>query len=649
MSFLHRVRLAFAGTFQADPSTVNNDVRHYDNSTFQSSYQEFQQPDHVENGWWNPTGSGAFRLLDCRVTGVWYSDGTSTTDPAVDPIIGAIIGGSSDRTSGKIVDVDPQWQLASELWGFHVRLIQSASGDWFAGRYRPSAFRDLWFSRNVNTVGDSAASATFQSVLEHVTWSAEASAQSRALRELQAATAGGCLSIRMATFGYQDDVKQSGFTLGTVIGAIGPHLPGEPTSVVRGRRFAPASGFTSWSGMTWFTGSLDEASRTLFLDLSNAFQITDTDGTPVPVGQVFLGALKNAALRENTPASPDTFESFAEIPYTDPSWLQATGGVFAATLTEAQVALAREAPLALVVRNEFNPGAVGMGPDIVGIRESDDGLFVCAEPNVLRVDGGGSVNATIYASRYGVPLANTSVQITQTGPSPQQGGGSPQNPNPPPAKIPDIGAPIDKVTLPRAVTTDANGVAQLAIQTQSPGNPRGYLDGQLYLIDYRLPGQGNQARSAFDFIVVHVRDAYAVPEVPTWHDIEPIFTQYGNLYPIMSKRLVDLGNLEDVKAHAKLLHLAFTRDISDPNYMPVTRDLSEGKRLTIVKWLETLIATGDPGVDSVQVVGSGPPRARSGPPRVPAPTQAPASGPPEGSKSRFAKNLSRTPGKEKQS
>lgn len=646
---MHRVRLAFQGTFQADPSTVNNDVRHYDNSTFKESYQEFQQPDHVENGWWNPTGSGAFRLLDCRVTGVWYSDGTSTTDPAADPIIGAVIGGSSDRTSGKIVDIDPQWQLASELWGFHVRLIQSASSDWFAGQYRPSAFRDLWFNRNVNAKGDSAASATFQSVLENVAFGAEASAQSRALRELQAATADGRLSIRMATFGYQDDVHQSGFTLGTVIGAIGPYLPGEPTSVVRGRRFAPASGFASWSGMTWFTGSLDEASRTLFLDLSNAFQITDTDGTPVDVGPVSVGVLKNPALRENTPLSAETFESFAEIPYRDARWLQATGGVFAATLTEAQVALAREAPLALAVRNEFNPGAIGMGPDILGIRESDDGLFVCAEPIVLRVDGGGSVDSTIYASRYGAPLAGTPIQIGQTGPSPQQGGGSPKNPNPPPAAIPDIGVPIDKVTLPRTVTTDASGVAQLSIQTQSPGNPRGYLDGQLYLIDYRLAGQGNQARSAFDFVVVHVRDAYAVPEAPTWLDIEPIFTQYGNLYPIMSKRLVNLADLRDVAAHAKLLHFAFTRDISDPNYMPVTRDLSEGKRRTIVKWLEALIATGDPGINPAQVVASGPARARSGPPPGSAAAQAPASGPPEGSKSRFARNLSRIPGKEKQS
>lgn len=38
MSYLNRLRLAFTGSFQADVSTVNNDVRHYDNASFQPAY-----------------------------------------------------------------------------------------------------------------------------------------------------------------------------------------------------------------------------------------------------------------------------------------------------------------------------------------------------------------------------------------------------------------------------------------------------------------------------------------------------------------------------------------------------------------------------------------------------------------------------------
>jgi hypothetical protein len=35
---------------------------------------------------------------------------------------------------------------------------------------------------------------------------------------------------------------------------------------------------------------------------------------------------------------------------------------------------------------------------------------------------------------------------------------------------------------------------------------------------------------------------------------------------------------------------ALTRDITDPNYMPVTRDLSAPKLAAIVKWLEQSLA-----------------------------------------------------------
>ncbi len=176
---MNRIRLAFEGTFQADVSTVNNDVRHYDNATFQASYQEFQ----------NDT------------TGV---------------------------------------------------------------------------------------------------------------------------EIRLSTFGFQGDIEKSGFTVGTLIGSIGPYLSGEPTSFVRGRRFTPASGFTSWAGMTWFTGSLDEAAKTLFLDLSNALQIQNAAGDPVDIGDITVGALKQDSVHENTPVTAENFEPFAKIPYREDCWLQLT-------------------------------------------------------------------------------------------------------------------------------------------------------------------------------------------------------------------------------------------------------------------------------------------------------------------------------------
>ena len=74
MAYLHVPRLVFAGRFQADVSTVNNDPEHFDTDQFRANYQ--LPGSGSANGWWNPQGTGAWRLFDCTVRSVWYADGT---------------------------------------------------------------------------------------------------------------------------------------------------------------------------------------------------------------------------------------------------------------------------------------------------------------------------------------------------------------------------------------------------------------------------------------------------------------------------------------------------------------------------------------------------------------------------------------------
>ena len=62
MSYLNAVRLHFAGQFQTDVSTVNNDPEHFRNSTFEPNFQWQQGPGmNPPNGWFNPQGDGGFR------------------------------------------------------------------------------------------------------------------------------------------------------------------------------------------------------------------------------------------------------------------------------------------------------------------------------------------------------------------------------------------------------------------------------------------------------------------------------------------------------------------------------------------------------------------------------------------------------------
>ncbi len=86
-----------------------------------------------------------------------------------------------------------------------------------------------------------------------------------------------------------------------------------------------------------------------------------------------------------------------------------------------------------------------------------------------------------------------------------------------------------------------------------------------------------------------------MPEAPTWYDdIQPLFAQYGNLYPIMSRYVVDLNDYASVCTRIKTLQLAFSLPRRDPNHMPVTRDLGRDDREIVLKWLSTPDEDGQP-------------------------------------------------------
>ena len=462
MSYLNNVRLIFSGTFQADISTVNNDVRHYDNGTFLPRFQDLQSnanPDGPLNGWFSPNGSGAFRLIDCRVSSVCYKDGTSQSDPAKDPVIGMLIGGSNTRVSGKLVDLDPQWQMASQIWGLEVKLTNDKGAAMFGGKFRPNAFRDILFTRVGGPAGDGGASAYFQSVIDGVSF-AEGAPKSTFLKDLREATADGLLSIRLMTFGYVGGPTRSPrYTLGTVLGVIGPCASAdEPSSFVWGRRFTPKpiepppqppeqQPATSFQGINYFTALVDEDAKRLFLDLGNALPLADTDGSLMDIGSLSVGLLLDGSLTEQDPVTPQSFQSVGTIPYSDKNWLAATSGIVSFPLTTAQIGQARNTSLALVTQPTN-----GGGPAVVAMRESQDGILVCAEPSALRIDSPDSKKTTIFAAKFGKPISVV-VNTVQTGPQGGAGGGIPNEIDPPAAAIPVMGQPETMLDIPPSVTT----------------------------------------------------------------------------------------------------------------------------------------------------------------------------------------------------
>ena len=581
MSYLAIPRMHFSGYFQADVSTVNNDVRHFDSAKFQPHYQ-LPETKERKNGWWNPEGTGAFRLVECKVTG-GNLDGRLLSKPEDDPAIGMTLAGADGRVCGKLVDLDPQQQSVSEIWGLQVRLTRGAEKALFMSDYQVAPFMDLWRRQQGSSQGDQTLASYYQSVLENVVWNETAG--SKLLEAIREASCDGLLSIKFNVFGFKLDSNSPEFTLGNITGTIGPAGAEEPTRFVTGRHMmATLPGPTSAAQNVFnFPCRVDRDGERVSADFGNALPISDGEGSLKNLGVLVLGVLKDAQADNGDVITKTGLEALGEVPYLDAGWYQSTAGVadFSYAGNEWIRSHIQEQPLVLA-------RPLGADQYEVLIRESLDGLYVRADQFVQRLDPGASASVDFHVSRFGQPHAGTvDLQANNS----MIGGGGGSTPLKPPVPIPNVGEPADVVSYPSSIRADERGRARLTITSAAvgPGNPRGYLDGQLYGVGFKLADQPEGYHSnPWLFISVLVWGHYGQPAEPTWYrDIQPILQQYGNLYPIMSKHLVDLGDYGSVAAHRGLLQLAFSLPVSDPNYMPVTRDLSSAKRDTLLKWLAT--------------------------------------------------------------
>ena len=234
------------------------------------------------------------------------------------------------------------------------------------------------------------------------------------------------------------------------------------------------------------------------------------------------------------------------------------------------------------------------------VQESLGGLYIRSDSMVSRLQPNETGAIDLYASRYGKRLQGTIAFSANTGAMGGSGAGG--GPLDPPVVVPDIANPADAISYPAQLPCDPQGKATLkfTVDLSKNSNPRGYIDGQLYGIGYQLTTQPDQTIAGFwNFISVLAFSPFEAPKSPTWYaDIQPILTQYGNLYPIMSKHLVDLGDYDSVVEHLKILRLAFSLPTEDPNHMPVTRDLSDAKRAMLLHWIDS------PGADGLPLKGA---------------------------------------------
>lgn len=583
MSYLSPLRLHFSGRFQANVSTVNNDPAHFDNAAFEPGYQAPQGPGmHPPNGWFNPQGDAAWRLLGCTVNAAWTPSGQVT---APDPVLCCIVADSDSRVPAKLVDLDSEQQLVSEIWGLQVRIAQADGTTLLTGDFDPAAFIDIWDRSTDSAGGDTVAGAMYQSVLDNLQW-ADVS-ESPFLTALKVAAGDGLLSIKFNVDTFNMDPTSPEFMTGRIVGSIGPASLSEPRHMVLGRQFMAAgvtlpttNFFTPANGINFCVGVIDRTTGCIYVDMGNALT-TGAGGAINDQGDLTLG-IYNPLLTPVDPAGSvipiGVVSSQGPGGYaSDPAWYTRTAGIVAMPIPASLMALAETSVLGLV-------GASGSS-----ISESPSGAFLRADTFVYRLSPGDTVSVPVRAMQWGRPLQGVAVDFLFDPSQLQPGSGFPYV-----ATSPPVAQPLQALDFGARAVTDANGIAQLVVRAGDPGTPRWFNGG----LDYGIDGQVYGVRAAFEdstrfggpvnqwnFISFLVWSGFAPASPVTWTDLQPIFQQYANLYPVMN-RFLDLGDYDSVVANARLLSLAFGLNPDDPNAMPVTRDLSPAKRDAILAWLK---------------------------------------------------------------
>ena len=291
MSYLNPPRLHFAGTFRTDVSTVNNYVTH------------FQNPNNPPQPGWNPSGSGSWSVTGCTVTSAVLADGTVARTPADDPIVGASL---TQKGTARLVDLDPEQQLVSEIWGLQLQLGKTGVAPSVKGAFELTAFSDLWGGRaRVAGGGDFKMSAFYQSVLTQVAWGDLLG--SPCLAALQQASAAGLLSIKFNFDGFMQASRT-----GRIVGTIGAAQSGEPAHFVAGRQC-----MGDRNGPVWYFPAVVDAQRgRLIADFGNALQTTSPGGPFDPTLNLQIGML----------AENGQFSPLGKLPIGPGKWYRADRG-----------------------------------------------------------------------------------------------------------------------------------------------------------------------------------------------------------------------------------------------------------------------------------------------------------------------------------
>ncbi len=378
------------------------------------------------------------------------------------------------------------------------------------------------------------------------------------------------------------------FLYGLMTGTVGPATADEPTFFVRHRMMCPQTQWISQQpgNPCYFAPFITSVcGKSVTVNLGNSLP-TDLPGNS-PYSEV-LGDLWLVSFPPGE-TFPGRAKRLVQIPY-DTDFITQKAGVFSATLDEDVSAV----PLGIM---SVFPAGSALTESLV-LAENQDGYCLRADQFVYRMNPGvgttpefprgETASVDIHVLKYGQPVPD-GVKITMTMMNECQatlytggtlGTGGTRG-------IENLSLPQDALKMDgqisKATATTISGVATFKLSCTPPGNPRKYVDGQVYFLNY---GFEDSSIAAFyiqdpnDIVSVLVYDETAEMEA------SDILAKFGRLYKIMSF-LTDKSKVEQIDLR-NMIKLLLEKPFTELEHMPVTRDLGAAARTKIISWINQL-------------------------------------------------------------
>lgn len=619
MSYLDLPRLHFAGLFFADPSTINNETGNFNRNVKLADDDGAYHPgSDVGGASWNPLGLARFFFRECTVLGAVDGKGAWIGEGG-DPVVGASLDTSSpdatikgpqgDLDFAKLVDLDPDQQMRSEVWGAAIQLSLS-DGSRFGGRVSVPQLRELHFTRAKvdRAFGSLGASGMFLCSMPSPDWSIAAGSSPLLAALREASPHGLAISFVTDLYWHRPRIRKNGFEFGygRVHGSIAPLRPGETAQTLYGRRVGAFKKADAAEGPdptkdnpqpippavgdNYRAAYAVEDNGILSVDLGMGVPLAVEDpgdpsnrtppaisGKPYVETGYTVGVVTEAGfapLKNGNLTFADKYYQLDSIRRSFTLWRNS--GVFSIRLAEGESAALQSGWL-----------GVRVGAGLALLESSSLWMQIGEATRRIELPLTQPLRVPVLLVDWGRPKAGAvppTLSVSVSGQTTVEGG---------PLST-DFSLSYDPPQ------SDPTGATSLTITGHRDrialDDVRAPLDSQIYLLNpsneetWQIADRASPLPRQPIALSLLVWNPYAGPEKPGWNDVKDIMESYARLYPGMAEK-VDLASLDKVTTFAAQIRERMSASVDQPDYMPVTRDLAPSKVQAIVKAMDSILGS----------------------------------------------------------